>query len=299
MKIERGVQWSAVRGCIHGVEGIGKTTFAAQWPNPVILDTEDGSHQIDCARVRCPDWATLEGALHDLVRDAQGFQTVVVDSADWMETHLKDHVCAKAGKQSIEQFAYGKGFVHVTEAVARVLGIADKLVAAGVHFLFVAHTQVRRTSPPDETEGYDRYELKLSKHTAPLIREWCDLMLFANYRVKLVEGGDGRMKARGGKERVMYAERSAAWDAKNRFGLPAEMPMDVASIAHIFASPSKRPGLRDRIAAAKTIEELGAIGDLVDDMASKSKLTPEQVAALEAAIAAKHEQLEPAEAAHG
>ena len=37
----------------------------------------------------------------------------------------------------------------------------------------------------------------------------------------------------------MYTEHNPAWDAKNRHGLPSELPLDFASIAHIFKTEEK------------------------------------------------------------
>ena len=88
------------------------------------------------------------------------------------------------------------------------------------------------------------------------------------------------------------AERAAAWDAKNRYGLPEEVPMSIESLAPIFAPPAKRPGWRDRVASAASVEELGRIGDDADQAVSDGKLTPDQREQLDAAIAARHAQLE-------
>lgn len=261
MNIVRGKQKSAARVVIYGTEGIGKSTMASQFPSPLILDTEDGSKHLDCARVICSDWMTLESTMHELVRDAQGFETVVIDSADWMERMMIDQIVRQAGKKSIEDFGFGKGYIHVQERVAKFLAIADQLIARGINVVFVAHSKVQRTSPPDQTDGYDRYELKLTKQVAPLLREWCDLLLFTNYKTKLVEGSDGRIKASGGKERVMYAERSAAWDAKNRFGLPEEMPMLIDRLDPIFGGS---PAAADSAVAAimaKAAKTIAAAND--------------------------------------
>ena len=38
----------------------------------------------------------------------------------------------------------------------------------------------------------------------------------------------------------MYSERRAAWDAKNRFGLPEEMPMKAEEIMHLFTGAQAR-----------------------------------------------------------
>jgi hypothetical protein len=309
LKIVRGKVAGPVRGVLYGTEGIGKSTLATQWPAPLVLDTEDGTGQIDCARVVIHDCVNLESAMLDIAGDPQGFRTVVIDSADWMERQIIEHIVRKANKRSIEDFGFGKGYTMLAEYLARILGVADTLIAAGLNVLFVAHAKVQRTSPPDETDGYDRYELKLTKHSAPLLKEWCDLLLFANYRTKLVEGGDGRKKAIGGKERILYAERAAAWDAKNRYSLPESFPMSIDQLAPIFASvagagpsPSRSGGeaeapLVDRILAAigkaRTVKTLGDIGDRIEARQSAGELDDVQVAGLMGAINQRHQAIEP------
>jgi hypothetical protein len=299
IKIERGIRKSAARIVLYGTEGIGKSTLAAKFPNPVIIDTEDGTGRIDCARVVCRDWVTLEGSLLDLAGDPQGFDTVVIDSADWAERQMLEQMLRKAGKRSIEDFGFGKGYTMLAEHVARLLALADQIVAKGLNVCFVAHSTVKRTSPPDMDEGYDRYELKLSRQVSPLFKEWADALLFANYRTKLVEGSDGRKKGRGGKERIIFTERAAAWDAKNRFGLPAEIPMTIEALGPLFGAPAKitKLSLRELIAVATTEEQLGKIGDSIDEQVSKGKLTDVQVAELMGRINARHQEIVP-EVAH-
>ena len=295
MKITRGRVETPVRGTFYGTEGIGKTTLAAQCPGAIVLDTEDGSHHLDVARVSCPDWLSFTDAMHELTRDPQGFQTVVIDSADWLERLLIEHILKRAGKKSIEDFGFGKGFTHLAEGFGRLLASCDGLVGLGFHVVFVAHATVKRTSPPDLTDGYDRYELKLTKQTAPLLKEWCDALLFCNYDTRTTEGSDGRRKAVGGKRRMIHAERAAAWDAKNRYGLEAEVPMTIDALAPIFAEPAKRPTWRDRVAAAATVADLGQIGDDADQAVSDGRLTPELRARLDEVIAARHAEIEAGE----
>lgn len=312
IKIVRGKQRGAVRGVIYGTEGIGKSTLAAQFPKPVVLDTEDGTRHLDVARVHVADWKTLTLAVAELAVDAQGFETVVVDSADWAERLLVEWMLKTGGKKSIEDYGFGKGYTLLQEHFGRFLADCDKLVAAGVNVVFVAHATTRRVSPPDMTEGFDRYELKLTKQVAPILKEWADLLLFANYKIRLVEGGDGRLKATGGKVRVMYAERSAAWDAKNRFGLPEELPMGIEALARVFAGPTARrtvgpaaakPGpddapLFDRITRfigdAADVPTLGKIGDRIDRLRSDGELSEGQAEQLEQLVADRHQEIEPA-----
>ena len=295
LTIERGLKAAPVRAVIYGTEGIGKSTLAAQFPAALILDTEDGTGRIDCARVSCRDSLQLEGAMLDLVGDAQGFKTIVIDSADWAERQILEHLLKKAGKRSIEDFGFGKGYTMLAEACSRILGLADQLIARGMNVVFVAHATIKRTSPPDETDGYDRYELKLTRQTGPLFKEWADLLLFCNYKTKLVEGSDGRKKATGGKIRLMYAERSAAWDAKNRFGLPAEMPMAIAELAPALQSQTLAETIAAHVAAATTVAQLGRFGDRIDALVSDEKLTADEWSRLTDAIAARHQEIEPAQ----
>lgn len=324
LNITRGRRQSAKRAVIYGEEGVGKSTLAAEFPNPLILDTEDGTNQLDVARVAINDWQTLTLALKELAVDANGFNTVVVDSADWAEKLLVEWLLKNSsGKKSIEDFGFGKGYTMVAEHWTRFLASCDVLIGQGINVVFVAHSTVKRTSPPDQTDGFDRYELKLTKQVSPLLREWCDLLLFCSYKTKLVEGGDGRLKATGGKDRVMHAEHSAAYDAKNRFGLPAEMPMQIEHLSPIFddgapapvaaapqpakavspaaqgQAPAARRGWLDRVNAATTVEELGTIGDEADEAVSTGELSPTQRQRLDTQIAIRHQQIEPEVAANG
>lgn len=294
LKIERGVKTSPVRCVIYGTEGIGKSTLAAQFPDPLVLDTEDGTGRIDCARVSCRNAMALEGAMLDLIGDSQGFKTVVIDSADWAERQILEHLLDKARKRSIEDFGFGKGYTMLAEACSRILGLADQLIARGVHVVFVAHATIKRTSPPDETDGYDRYELKLTRQTAPLFKEWADLLLFCNYKTRLVEGSDGRKKAQGGKARLMYAERAAAYDAKNRYGLPAEMPMAIGELAAVLEPQTLAQTIAVHIRAAGTVKQLGKFGERIDALVRDDKLTADEWSRLTDAIAARHQELEPA-----
>ena len=292
LNIQRGRRHTPVRAVIYGTEGIGKSTLAAAFPAPVILDTEEGTHHLDVARVSIGSWDELRAAVAEIGSKPSEFRTVVIDSADWAERLLTEQLLRENKWASIESAGYGKGFTMLAEAFGRFLTQCDALIGVGLNVAFVAHSKVQRTSPPDMADGFDRYELKLTKQTAPLLKEWCDLLAFCNYKTTVSEGSDGRKKATGGKRRLMHLERAAAWDAKNRYGLDAELPMTIESLAPIFAEPARRPGWRDRVAAATTLEELGRIGDDADQAVSDGKLSDELRAKLDDAIEARVSQIE-------
>jgi hypothetical protein len=306
VKIVKGKQAAPVRCVLYGVEGIGKTTLAAQFPTPLFLDTEDGTKQLEVDRVACQDWPSLRGAVAELAVEKHGYQTIVIDSIDWAERALVEFVCKQDGKKSIEDYGFGKGYTVVAEHMGRFVEGLDNLHRAGLHVLLVAHAKVQRTSPPDQTDGYDRYELRLSKQVSPIVKEWADALLFANYRMRLIEGSDGKRKAIGGKDRVVYAERAAAYDAKNRYGLGEELPMTIEALAPLFTGTGARPvdtELYDQvvryIAEAKSVRTLGKIGDRIDALLSDGQLTAEQGEALTVLVKERHDAIEPQEVTDG
>ncbi len=222
------------RGVIYGVESVGKTTLAAQAPSPIFLDIEGGSSHLDVPRLDIKTWQDMMAALEELAAGGHGYQTVVVDSADWAERLAVDNLLAETKQPSIESFGYGKGWVQAAERFARFLGKLDACVDAGMHVLVIGHAHIRRVEPPDQMAAYDRYEPKLAKQTSPLLKEWADELYFAQFKTKLVESDSGKVKARGGKERVLYTTHSAAYDAKTRAGLDDELPLAWESIASVF-----------------------------------------------------------------
>jgi hypothetical protein len=317
LQVTRGKVATPVRGVVYGVEGIGKSTLASQWPSPLFFDTEDGTRQLDVARVEITSWLDLEGKIHELVREPGEWRTLVIDTIDWAERMAKKFVCDKGNKSSIEEFGFGKGQVQVGEQIGKLLDLLDQVIARGVNVLLIAHSKVQRVSPPDQLDGFDRYELKLEKQSAAVVKEWADLLLFANWKTVIVEGGDGKNKAKGGKERVLWAERSPSHDAKNRFGLAEKIPFDISALAPVFqraggvapppvssspgpavSSPQPAPGpladqIEAHIAGAKTVRTLGKIGSRIDELLSEEQLSTEEWSRLTDLIDAKHNEIEP------
>jgi len=248
------------KAVIFGPEGIGKSTLAAQFPAPVFLDTEGGTHHLDVARLPAPkSWDDVTKAIAALATEPHEFKTLVLDTVDWLEKLLVDHVCKQANKASIEDFGYGKGYVVLAEEFTKFLASLEPLLRRGIHVVFLAHTRIVKFEQPDAAGAYDRYELKLSKQVGPLVKEWCDLLLFGNYFTKVAENDQGRKRGVGGRERKLYTTHSAAWDAKNRHGFDEMLNFEFASIASAFGGSAMQssqpaqpaapaPSLTDKLA---------------------------------------------------
>ncbi len=211
----------------------------------LVLDTADWAAQLSTAgmnvdRLPAPaSWSMLMDEVR-YVRDNPSLcRTLVLDTADWAAQLCTRHICEKADKKGIEDFGYGKGYVYVAEEFGRLLNLLQEVADRGVHVVLTAHAKIRKFEQPDEMGAYDRWELKLAgkeeKSLSALVKEWADLVLFANYKTYSVAVDDKgqKRKAQGG-ARVMYTTHHPCWDAKNRHGLSDELPFDYSAIAHIF-----------------------------------------------------------------
>jgi len=179
----------------------------------------------------------------------------VIDSADWAERLCVEDLLATTKKTSIEDFGYGKGWVQVAERMSRLLTALDSLIANGKHVVLLAHSKVQRVEPPDLMTAYDRYELKMSKQSSPLVKEWADELWFFRFKTKAVSQEGGKAKGVGGKERVIYTTHSAAYDAKTRSGLAEELPMEWESVAHLFKPSGNAGQLKPAAPAVEEVED--------------------------------------------
>lgn len=234
MEIIRGKLPGALKVVVYGPEGIGKSTFASQFPCPLFIDTEGSTRHMDVARTPKPtSWPMLLGLVDEVIRDPSLCRTLVVDTMDWAELMCTQYVCDKYQKKSIEEFGYGKGYTYLSEEFGRLLNQLSEVVERGVHVVVTAHAKMRKFEQPDELGAYDRWEMKLSAKNAPLVKEWADMVLFASYKTYAVKTESGKVKGQGG-ERRMYTAHHPCWDAKNRFGLAPELPFDFAQIASVI-----------------------------------------------------------------
>ena len=237
MEITRGYIAGAQKVVVYGPEGIGKSTFASQFPNPVFIDTEGSTKHMDVSRTPKPNsWTMILEQVRYFKSNPFLYNTIVIDTADWAEILCANETCSKSQKSSIEDFGYGKGYVYLAEEFGKLLNLLEEIIDLGMNVVVTAHAQMRKFEQPDEIGSYDRWEMKLQKKTAPLLKEWADMVLFANYKTYVVnvdgQGAiKGKNKAQGGK-RVMYTTHNPSWDAKNRHDLALELPFEYKAIDH-------------------------------------------------------------------
>lgn len=241
LNIIRGKELRPLKVVIYGPEGVGKSTFASQFPDPLFIDTEGGTSNLNINRIKCnKSWDELLSIVKEVIEEPTICKTLVVDTADWAETLCINAVCEKYRKNNLEDFGFGRGYVYLQDEFGKLLSLLDKVIEAGINVVVTAHGKPRKFELPEEMGQFDRYEMKLTKQVAPLLKEWCDCLFFTNYKIYVVTSETNRKKAQGGK-RVLYTTHNPTYDAKNRFGLPEEMDLSFDGIKHLFEQPEKEP----------------------------------------------------------
>lgn len=211
---------------IYGGDGVGKTTFGADAPNPIFLCAENGADQLDVARLPSPKtFKEVMAMVDELVASEIPYKTLVVDSLDWLEPLCWEEVCKENNAPNIEKVdgGYGKGYVF---ALKKWQGFIDQLKSLRdkMNVVLIAHSHIKPFNDPQHNAAYDRHELKLNAKAAALFREAADAVLYAAFEVFTKKEGQ-KVRAYGEGSRVLFTERRPSFDAKNRYGLPFTLPL--------------------------------------------------------------------------
>jgi hypothetical protein len=214
---------------IYGTDGVGKSTMCSHAPNPIFVGAEKGTEQLDVARFpQTESIVELLAQLRTLQTEKHEYQTVVLDSLDWIEPLIWKAVCDEGKVENIEQFGggYGKGYVRALD-LWRTLIKELAILNQNMHVLLIGHAQIKSFQDPELPTAYDHYQLKINDKAAALVREAADAVLFARFETELVRQSSGaKAKVRGEGKRIMYTESRPGFDAKNRFNLAFVMPLD-------------------------------------------------------------------------
>ena len=221
---------------LYGTHGIGKSTFAAQAPNPVFIQTEEGLDAINVtAFPLCQSYEDIMEAIGSLAEENHDFSTVVIDSADWAEQLVHKRVAKDNNVATIDAIGYGRGYKAAADYWKQILEGLDHLRSAkNMQVVLLAHTQVKRFDDP-LADPYDRYQLDLHHGSASLISEWCDILMFANQQYSTVKSDVGFnqkiTRAVGNGNRVLYTQERPGWQAKSRWPLPDMLPLEYQKFA--------------------------------------------------------------------
>lgn len=247
--VQKGRSQRPPRVLIYGTEGIGKSTWAAQAPVPIFVQTEDGIDELGVDRFPLArSFDEVANALDELAREQHDYQTVVVDSLDWLERLIWDHLCREAGAASIEKVdgGYGRGYIHALSLWRQVI---DSLTALrdqrNMAVILTAHCKIEKFEDP-ESVSYDRYSPRLHKHASALLTEWADAVLFATRKIRTQteDAGFNRKRSiahalgRDGAERVLKCVGGPSCVAKNRYAIAEELPLSWESFVEAITPVS-------------------------------------------------------------
>lgn len=274
-KVTRGKLQKPHRTTLYGVEGIGKSTFAANAPKPIFLGAEQGTNHLDVARMPAPEtWADVLDAIETLRKEPHDFQTLAVDSLDWMEPLLNQDVCKRNDWANLDAPGFGKGPTAALDEWRVFLRALERLqTERSMHLVLIAHSFVKPFKNP-EGPDFDRYQMKIQEKAAGLVKEWSEDVLFANHETfTAVDKQTKRHRGITSGVRLVYTVRTAAYDAKNRHNLPESLPLgwadyDAACTQGAAANEAVRVAIREkaeRLDDATKEKALGALGRAGDD----------------------------------
>ena len=228
---------------IYGPGGVGKTSWAASSPTPLLIPTEDGRGTLEVPAVPLVKSMQEMGQVLTEIRDSEhAYKTLILDSLDHLEPLIWRYCVEQANKpaiKSIEDFGYGKGYVEALGSWRKVLGLLSEIrEKKGMAIILIAHHEIKAFQDPT-SEPYDRYQIKLHKSAAGLVQEWADAVLFATYEVHAIKGETDKVRGMGEGKRRLLCEERPTHVAKNRWGLPYELPMPIDNPFAPFAAALK------------------------------------------------------------
>jgi len=244
--IHTGKRHAPPRLLLYGTEGIGKSNYAAQAPSPIFIPTEDGLGEIDCASFPLAKQLTeVEESLSALAKEPHAYQTVIIDSLDWLEQLIWDDLCRLNNATTIEKVdgGYGKGYIAALGFWRHIIDLLDVLhKQRNMAVILIAHAKVERFEDPEST-AYDRYSPRLHKQASALLTEWVDAVLFATrkFRTETEDAGFGRERTiavgigKEGGERILRTVGGPSCVAKNRYNLPYELPLSWEAFANALS----------------------------------------------------------------
>lgn len=225
---------------VYGKQGLGKTTFGAGFPAPILLPLEKGWGNLQIKRFpQATTYGDVMSAIGALYTQAHPYQTLVLDSFTSLERVVWAETARRHGRDSIEGFDYGKGYIFADEVWNEILAGLDALQSqGGMSIVCTAHAKVERFQSPT-VEPFDRYSIDLHKRASALVQRWADVVGFCDWQQSTVSTDLGfKKKATRGistGQRLLALEERPAWEAKNRYQLPPVMELDAAQFLGLLA----------------------------------------------------------------
>jgi len=235
-EIITGIENKPKKITIYGPPAIGKSEFGAQFPKAIFVQAEEAGGLITVPRM--PLSTTMQDVIEKIryivSGDAGDFETLVIDSLKYIEVLISNSVCERLKLSGMGDDAdYGKS-VSYSEGMqlwGKFINELEKARDAGLNVVLLGHNEVKSVKDPRVPE-YEMTTLDLRKwgsyNPTALIRSWSDCVFYLDNKVYTSSDKTGidavRTTATSTGDRIIYTEERPAYLAKNRFGMPPELP---------------------------------------------------------------------------
>jgi hypothetical protein len=243
---------------IVGFPGVGKSTLAAMFPNPIFVQAENASTVFETwsddkqpaffPELPAPKNTTerqiktsefILDQLRELITEQHDFKTVIVDTVTSLNTLFENEVVefdANPEVQDIGNAAGGfhKGFLVVAGIHTKIRNACEHLRRKGIAVVFLAHTGVvKMKNRPDAGAEYTAYSIDMAEKSRHIYVSSSDAVLYLKSR-DFVMGHESNKKGQTTKfgrvsntgERVLITSSDGTIgyvDAKNRYAMPEEI----------------------------------------------------------------------------
>jgi hypothetical protein len=231
MQIIKGKKWTPRFVLLHAAHGWGKSTWASEWPTPIVVQTEEGSDDIGCDRLPvCKTSGEFGITFTWLLENCDDYETIVIDSADWLEKLFEKKIVDEINSPKVkclDDIEYGKGPAKLVPSWSKVIELCNKFREKGKHVVLLAHTDKLKEQPPGSAT-FEKYYPDLHKQSRMLLAEACTEVLFGSREIFVRQEDLGFNKTRniamdGGAIRIVQTQDSPVAEAKNRLDMPEKM----------------------------------------------------------------------------
>lgn len=234
-------QAGAPRLTIYGKPGIGKSTLASQFPDPLFLLTEDNELPGIKALPVFNDYVVLWQSIKELLAlEEMPFKTLVIDSISKLDTLVVERTISqsppdkkgRAAQTLAESWGgYGAGFEKATSLHRALKVMLDRFKEKGVTIVYISHSEIKKYKSP-EHEDYDILSIVMnSDKSRQIYIDDVDAVLYCKLKSHTVETESGRNLVKSSGQRVISGISNEVYVSKNRFNLPPEIPMSFDDLA--------------------------------------------------------------------
>ena len=223
---------------LYGTPKVGKTTFASRITNALFLDVEGGTEELSVSRVpraQLETYADILATLNAILSQEHDFNSLVIDSIDFMEKVLMKQVASEFGCKEFAQInGFGREYNALVNVWRQVLQLLDDIrEKRNMAIVLIAHETVKKCKEPN-TESFDSFTLALETKSTELLKAWADAILFAKVEVYTEQDKSKRVRATAG-DRMLFTMNAPTHLAGNRYGLPAEIAFTWEDFSAAFA----------------------------------------------------------------